>query len=62
MAWGRGGGGRWYAPPVYGPGVPYSQSPEHERSFIEDSIRGLKSQLEAMEKRLSELSKSEAEK
>lgn len=63
MAWGRGGGGRWYAPPVYyGPSVPYSQSPEQERTFIEDSIRGLKSQLEAMENRLSELSKGQGEK
>lgn len=74
MAWGRGGGARWYAPPVYGystgygPGYSqgysplYQQNPEQERAFIEDQLKGIKIEMEAMEKRLSEISKGEGEK
>jgi len=66
MAWGRGGGARWNAPPAYGPAYGYypnyPPSPEQERGIIEGELVGLKAQMEAMEKRLSEISEGEDKK
>jgi hypothetical protein len=62
MAWGRGGGrAMGYNAYPYYPEVapPAPLSPEEERSYIEGTITALKSRIEAMEKRLSELSQKE---
>lgn len=61
MAWGRGTGrGRGYSSfpsyPEAGPPAPLSA--EEEKTFIQGSIAALKSRLEEMEKRLSELSEN----
>ena len=70
MAWGRGGwggGAGWFAPPAYGsPDYGYSPpqppSPEMEKTFIEGQLKGIKAEMEAMEKRLSELASSKENK
>ncbi len=65
MAWGRGGGARWYAPPAYGYGYEtgygpmYPADPKQEKTFIEAQLKGIKTEMEAMEKRLSELAAEE---
>jgi hypothetical protein len=61
MAWGRGGGrGRGYSSfPSYPEATPPTLlSAEEERTFIEGTITVLKSRLEEMENRLSELSEN----
>jgi len=62
MAWGpRGGRGRGYSSfSSYSEAAPPAPlSADEERTFIEGSITALKSRIEAMEKRLSELSEKE---
>ncbi len=62
MAWRRGGGrGRGYDSfPNYPDSVPSpSLSPEEERTAIEGTIGALKSRIETMERRLSDLSEKE---
>lgn len=59
MAWGRTGGRGYRSFPNYPEGVVSAPlSAEEERTAIEGTITAMKSQIEAMEKRLSELSES----
>jgi hypothetical protein len=61
MAWGRGGGRRAfsaYYPEGAAAAPPVAIGPEEERTFIEGTIAALKSRIQAMEKRLSELSEN----
>jgi hypothetical protein len=63
MAWGRGGGrnaGYGYYPPYPEAAPPVAFSAEEERTYIEGTITALKSRIEAMEKRLSELSEDKS--
>jgi hypothetical protein len=65
MAWGRGTGrGRGYSSFPYFPYDPQTftpapLSPEDEKRVIESQVAAMKSRIEAMEKRLSELSEKE---
>lgn len=62
MAWGRGGGrGMGYRAFPYYPEAfaPAPMGPGDERSALEGTIKAMKSQIEAMEKRLSELPEKE---
>jgi hypothetical protein len=52
MAWGRGGRAFGWGSYAYPPAAP---SPETEKRFIEDELRGLKTEMEALERRLGEL-------
>jgi len=67
MAWGRGGGGwggygSWGTPPVnYTPA--YSPSaPEDEKTYLEMEMDNLKTHMEAIQKRLDQLSASDNKK
>lgn len=64
--WGRGGGrGRWYwrhYPPPYPAAYPvapspYPVEPKDEMKYLENVAANLKKELEAIEKRINELSK-----
>ncbi|MFW9917458.1 MAG: DUF5320 domain-containing protein [Candidatus Thorarchaeota archaeon] len=67
--WGRGRGGRWggwggyYLAPNYDfpetvppyPPVPIMPDPQEESKYLENVVKGLRKEIEAIEKRLTEL-------
>ena len=66
MAWGRGGRGRWGgygfqgAAPAFSP---YTSSiPEDEQTYLETELEGLKAHMEAIQKRLDQITASGKEK
>lgn len=61
MAWGRGRGawggyGFRGAAPVFSPPAPYT--PEDEQTYLETELEGLKTHMEAIQKRLDQLTAS----
>ena len=66
MAWGRGRGawggyGSWATPPAYPPAFP-PYVPEDEQTYLETEMEGLKAHMEAIQKRLDQLTASKNEK